>query len=812
MKRRWLVGVMSCLAAVAAVGPGAVAAGPSRSQLCARAQLKCFRVSVPLDWSHAVPGKLSLWVQEYVPPGPSRGVMFLLAGGPGQASTSLFQLGQDSFWAQTLPGYTLVDYDPRGTGLSDPLTCHATGDIGCIAQLGPSRDYYRTVDNAMDIDAVRQAIGAPRIGLYGASYGTDLAVIYARMYPANVTRLLLDSVATPTNSVALFARLVKQLPTTLRDYCARNCTGATRAYATDAVALARKMAVNPLRGRVLQPSGGYGHVTIDLDSFVRLLIDSDLYVGFRAELPAAVVAAQGGDAEQLLRLEQIDDPYVGRAQPVENVNAVGLATTCGDGGFPWQADTPVSERASLLATAAGQLPAGSFGAIGPSAIAADEDGNDCAHWPVSTVQAPAVPAAYPNVPVLAISGDLDLRSPTFEDRQLLAHFPRGRLLTVRNTGHAPLVDLESPCLIEAVRGWLAGRSAPATCAAPQFLTTVGSIPESAGTPARALAAVSATLVEAEASWALARGDIGGVAAGRLMVNEYGFALKGYGLTVGIDLDGIVDYDRHQDAPFVFGGVLNVVEHGSAVGTLTLQTDGTLSGTLDGDTVTNGRLSRPRPQPAPKPLANWSTWTPAAGSTARVADEIAAHVGAAYLLRAGGPILDRVAARSAGVRGFIDGGPWASIQIRPGFERGLRHARFASVGSAWVYTLCGSNAYCHIPGTASIQRGRLVQREALELALFTFEFDPGVDSLVIVPPPPPGETRTVSALYFTRSDLARELREPLARTLPLTSPPLPTDPDAAEAARIDGLTHPHDYFVNIEYDGASGNVLVLRRFP
>ena len=38
------------------------------------------------------------------------------------------------------------------------------------------------------------ALGLGKIGLYGTSYGTKLALAYALAYPQNVERLLLDSV------------------------------------------------------------------------------------------------------------------------------------------------------------------------------------------------------------------------------------------------------------------------------------------------------------------------------------------------------------------------------------------------------------------------------------------------------------------------------------------------------------------------------------------------------------------------------------------------------------------------------------------
>ena len=578
MSQRWLVGFVSCLAAIAAVGPGAAAAGPNRSQICAAQHLKCFHVSVPLDYSNAVPGKISLWVQEYVPAGTTpRGVVFLLAGGPGQASTSEFFVDRFSYWARMFPGYSIVTFDPRGTGLSDPLTCRGATVAACASYLGPRRDFYGTVDNAMDLDSVRAAIGAEHIAVYGASYGTDLAVTYARMYPTHTTRLLLDSVASPFTALPLVAGIVKQLPVTLRRFCAHWCTAATRAYPDDAVALARQVAKQPLKGRVLQPGGHYVHVKIGESELLNLLIDADLYTGISSELPAAVVAAHGGDVEPLLRLEQAVNPAPELPRPLDITpyNAVYLATLCDDGPFPWTPETPISARPALEAAALEQLSPDAFGPIGQAASIFGST-TYCANWPTSTVQPPAVPAAYPNIPVLAVSGDLDLRSPTFEDRELLTHFPRGELLTVQNAGHAPIADRMSECLLDAVRTWMSGKKPPSTCAEPLLLKPIGAFPArtpSKTTPTGTLKNVVDTLREAEASWALSRGEISGLAAGKLTVSETGFDLSGYSNGDGVDLSGAVDVGFGADRPWTFGGVVDVVERGTTVGLLALQPDG-----------------------------------------------------------------------------------------------------------------------------------------------------------------------------------------------------------------------------------------------
>lgn len=52
---------------------------------------------------------------------------------------------------------------------------------------------YNTTESARDLEALRKAIGAERLTLYGLSYGTRLALSYARQYPDKVEALVLDS-------------------------------------------------------------------------------------------------------------------------------------------------------------------------------------------------------------------------------------------------------------------------------------------------------------------------------------------------------------------------------------------------------------------------------------------------------------------------------------------------------------------------------------------------------------------------------------------------------------------------------------------
>src|SRR5690349_17098380 len=81
-------------------------------------------VAVPLDRAGQIPGKVPLHVEVLPADGKQRGVVFLIAGGPGQAATQLFDFGEPLIgvlFRTAFPGYTLVAYDVRGTGRSGAL-------------------------------------------------------------------------------------------------------------------------------------------------------------------------------------------------------------------------------------------------------------------------------------------------------------------------------------------------------------------------------------------------------------------------------------------------------------------------------------------------------------------------------------------------------------------------------------------------------------------------------------------------------------------------------------------------------------------
>src|SRR5262249_38758667 len=64
----------------------------------------------------------------------------------------------------------------------------------CRAVTGPLFDHVDTLSVVRDTDAVRAALGEPRLTFYGASYGTVQAAQYVERYPHRVRAIVLDSI------------------------------------------------------------------------------------------------------------------------------------------------------------------------------------------------------------------------------------------------------------------------------------------------------------------------------------------------------------------------------------------------------------------------------------------------------------------------------------------------------------------------------------------------------------------------------------------------------------------------------------------
>jgi pimeloyl-ACP methyl ester carboxylesterase len=555
----------------------------------------CATLSVPLDYSGAAAGQLPLYVEELPAVGTPRGVMIMLAGGPGQASAGVFELGRKAaYWRSFFPGYTLVAYDDRGTGKSAPLGCPSARTIAQCGEAITTRAFYTTREHAEDIESVRTALGVDEVAVWGVSYGTRHAVAYALAHPGHVERLLLDSAILPDRDLVDPASL-RAIPPSVTRICTNNaCAGLAPGIGDRFVQLANRLEASPVRASLsFGPGLAPFDVQLDGDALLSLGYESDLSSAISSQLPAAVDAALAGSYLPLERLLFLDSVFNASSNDV-NI-ALLLTTNCGDGPFPWGPSDALDARRSALTAAIAGLPSGAAGPFGGWALQSLLPWT-CLDWPAPSGGAILGPGPLPDVPVLVLAGDRDIRTPLSGAVATAQRFPRGRVLVVPGAGHSVLNH--SSCAATAVRTWLNGATPPAACnrfslyVPPVGLwrRSVATTPPATRVPGlagRTLAALLQTIHDAEDVWMLSRHTeqaTSGLVGGSLTPDPNGvIRLKGYSSVAGLTLTGniVLKMDPYGDpvvpltAQF---GLLTVGGSGAAHGRVKLS-ENSLTGTL-----------------------------------------------------------------------------------------------------------------------------------------------------------------------------------------------------------------------------------------
>jgi hypothetical protein len=212
-----------------------------------------------------------------------------------------------------------------------------------------------------------------------------------------------------------------------------------------------------------------------------------------------------------------------------------------------------------------------------------------------------------------------------------------------------------------------------------------------------------------------------------------------------------------------------------------------------------------------PKQIWSAWKPANGSADARTSEIAQHTGGQYKLPSGNQMLDvipkKLTVPLVDSSGSTQNVPIAGIVLR---QKGTAD-KVVVLGSnvSRLFQLCGTGASCAIgEGKASVARGRLVRREALQLALLTFKYVPGVTHVIEFMPPPPGSPPSL-VTYFEKPDLKPQLSSPLRTTMSVKAPTASTM-TAKESATIDRVTTGHVYTFTFRTTQLGQAVLLLTK--
>jgi hypothetical protein len=199
---------------------------------------------------------------------------------------------------------------------------------------------------------------------------------------------------------------------------------------------------------------------------------------------------------------------------------------------------------------------------------------------------------------------------------------------------------------------------------------------------------------------------------------------------------------------------------------------------------------------------WSAWAPTKDGQARVG-QIAAHVSKEYRLTKGGAQLLDVIAKPPAVQDV----PIKAVAVRNPTSGDADEVSLFDDTNSLMFVLCGGGQACSISkGKPTVERGRLVRRETLELALYTFKYVGSVNYIVAFMPPKKGDTPQY-VVYFHRGDFEKELSHPLSETLALKVP-LAKAITPREATMIDRLTDRHMFKFSLQQAQQGDAILVL----
>jgi pimeloyl-ACP methyl ester carboxylesterase len=475
-------------AAPASASASSVRVGSLRLRSCTKqSRLLCGGLRVPLDYSSKASPRIHLGFQ-WLPAsdGHAAGTVLAVEGGPGYATTGSGYLYR-AMLGPVLRSRNLLLVNLRGTGNSTPVTCPALEKAGpqqhgarfnqlvaaCGARLNHTwryrgggwvhaSDLFNTAYSARDVARVIRALGLHRVDLYGDSYGSWFAQVFASRYPKLLRSVTLDSTYQVLDLDPWYTTTVVTARRAFQQVCQRwePCRAPTLGTAWDRITmLARRLARSPVSGETTTDNGTRGRITVNELTLVNLINNSGFDPVVYRDLDAAGRALLNHrDAAPLLRLAALSLGFDDTNEPnTPNGFSDGLyfAVSCTDYVQLFSRDAPFAVRARQYQAALRREPADTFA---PFSVAQwteldqyTEAYSACLRWPspVHSVQPitkrpPLVPRS---LPVLILSGSVDSLTPRLDGATLVARQmgPSARLVTLANLTHVTEQDGNNAC-------------------------------------------------------------------------------------------------------------------------------------------------------------------------------------------------------------------------------------------------------------------------------------------------------------------------------------------------------------------------------
>jgi hypothetical protein len=227
----------------------------------------------------------------------------------------------------------------------------------------------------------------------------------------------------------------------------------------------------------------------------------------------------------------------------------------------------------------------------------------------------------------------------------------------------------------------------------------------------------------------------------------------------------------------------------------------------------------------KPMASskaWSDWTPTSSGSAGIT-EVADFVAPYYRSNAAEQLdaITPISVSQSNAAGTTTG-KGMTVVVNTASSSAKAESLELLTGKTVAYNICGLGPKdCELAGTPTANRGLLMRREALELALYTFKYTDASNVVTVLPPEhsitasgTDGAKVTVATL-FERAELQSLLDKPLKQTLsdyPLDISELGLWSKTTEAALVQEITTDSLYSAQVEAQQEGGTLLVLNPLP
>jgi pimeloyl-ACP methyl ester carboxylesterase len=502
------------LALLARPGTGEVPApaatltiGALRLASCGESGAYCGTLSRALDPSGRVPGTLAIHFEFYphTDTGPAAGTIVAIEGGPGYASTG----SRDHYLALYAPLRAARDVllmDARGTGGSGAIDCEplqsapriTTADVGaCGRALGAAAPLYSAAYAADDLAALLAALGSGPIDLYGDSYGTFAAQVYAWRHPELLRSLTLDSgYALDGPDEAWVPSYAPAMRRKFSLACARSedCRDRAGPALGPILAALEQLRRHPFAARARDADGRWQRFRADARALALVMYASAPSRTTIRELDAAARAFAADDRAPLLRLmaetQASTDSRDGSHDPREFSVGMSVAVMCQDAPQIFDMRTEPAARLAardrLIAERERREPRlyAPFTFAEYRSLPLDYTYiEECVEWPAPPPEHPPqqlVPAnaTAPAAPVLVLIGEFDNLTTPEQGEMAAADYPNARRVLLTNSTHVNAKPgARSSCASEIARRFVAtldpgdtscAASIPPLALVPQF--------------------------------------------------------------------------------------------------------------------------------------------------------------------------------------------------------------------------------------------------------------------------------------------------------------------------------------------------------